>query len=121
MRINWNFRNLPSQGLRVVPVPARKSSWKALLGHLNLEVFLSQVKSKLFKEIKVSLKFSKFSQEEWRAVRSVAEDSSLVIKKADKGSCVVVWDRWDHIKEVEKQLRDSTVFEKINYNEKILS
>ena len=38
-------------------------------------------------------------QEYWRPVRSLAVDSTIVIKKADKGSYVVVWDRWDYIKE----------------------
>ena len=46
---------------------------------------------------------------------------SIVIKKADKGSCVVVWNRLDYVKEAEKQLGDSTVYEEINYNKKILS
>ena len=37
------------------------------------------------------------------------------------GSCVVVWDRWDYVKEAEKQLGDSTVYDEISYNKKILS
>ena len=64
--------------------------------------------------------YSNLSQEEWRAVRSLADDRSIVIKKADKGSCDVVWDRWDYIKEAEKQLGNSTVYGEINYNKKIL-
>ena len=51
MRTKWNFRNEPSQNFSVFPAFARKSSWKPPLGHLNLEVFLSQADSKLFKEI----------------------------------------------------------------------
>lgn len=39
-------------------------------------------------------------------MRSLAYDFSMIIKKADKGSCVVVWDRSDCIVEAEKQLRD---------------
>ena len=54
-------------------------------------------------------------------VRALADDRSIVIKKADKGPCVVVWDRWDYVKDAEKQLGDSTVYEEINYNKKILS
>ena len=67
------------------------------------------------------MRYSNLSQKEWRAVRSLADDRSIVTKKADKGSCVVVWDRWDYVKEAEKQLGDSTVYEEINYNKKILS
>ena len=42
-------------------------------------------------------------------VRSLANDRNIVIKKAGKGSCVVIWDRLDYIMEAEKQLSDKTV------------
>ena len=66
------------------------------------------------------MRYSNLSQEEWRAVNSFADDRSIVNKKADKGSCVVVWDRSDYIKEEEKQLGDSAIYKEINYNKKIL-
>ena len=40
-------------------------------------------------------------------------DKNIVIKGADKGSAVVVWDREDYIKEAEKQLGDSDVYEEV--------
>ena len=46
-------------------------------------------------------------KEEWLAMRRLAEDCSIVIKPADKGSCVVVWDRTDYLLEVGKHLSDS--------------
>ena len=49
------------------------------------------------------------SSEEWKALRGLADDRSIVIKKADKGSCVVVWCREDYIKEAERQLQDNMV------------
>ena len=49
------------------------------------------------------------------------DNRSIVIKKADKGSCVVVLDSWDYVKQVEKQLGDSTAYEELNYSKKILS
>ena len=39
---------------------------------------------------------SDFSGEEWKALRHLANDS-IVIKSADKGSSVVVWDRVDYL------------------------
>ena len=39
-------------------------------------------------------------------MRLLANDRSIVIKKADKGPCVVVWDREDYIAEASKQLND---------------
>ena len=37
-----------------------------------------------------------------------------MIKSADKGSAVVVWDREDYIKEAEKQLGDEQVYEEVS-------
>ena len=37
-----------------------------------------------------------------------------MIKSADKGSAVVVWDRKDYIKEAEKQLGDEQVYEEVS-------
>ena len=39
---------------------------------------------------------------EWEAIRSLAGDRCIVIKKADKGSCVVVFNRLDYLMEAEK-------------------
>ena len=36
-------------------------------------------------------------------------DKTIVIKGADKGSAVVVWDREDYIKEAENQLGDASI------------
>ena len=47
-----------------------------------------------------------------------ANDRSIVIKKADKGSCVAVWDRNDYIGEAEKQLSDENIY-KDNFKDKI--
>ena len=36
---------------------------------------------------------------------------TIVIKGADKGSAVVVWDRDDYIREAEKQLGDKEIYQ----------
>ena len=43
------------------------------------------------------------------------------IKKAGKGSCVVVWGRDDYLSEAEKQLCDKAIYKDVSFNEKILS
>ena len=53
-------------------------------------------------------------------MRALANDRSIVIKKADKGSCVAVWDRNDYIAEAEKQLSDENIYKDINFKDKIL-
>ena len=57
---------------------------------------------KIFELAETYLAYSNFSKEEWQAMRALANDRSTVVKKPDKGSCVVVWDRNDYIAEAEK-------------------
>ena len=64
--------------------------------------------------------YSNFTKEEWTTIKSLADDRSIIIKKADKGSCVVVWDRNDHIVEAEKQLRYKNIHKDINLSDNIL-
>ena len=82
---------------------------------------MSQIESELFKETSDCLRYSNVSQEEWQAVRSLADDRFLVIKKVDKGSFVVVWDRFDYVKEAEKQLADDKVYDEITYKKNVLT
>ena len=41
---------------------------------------------------------------------SLKDDKSIIIKGADKGAAVIVWDREDNIKETSKQLQDKEVY-----------
>ena len=53
-------------------------------------------------------KFSywKLKEEERQAVYSLRDDISIIIKEADKGSRIVVWDREDYLAEAKIQLKD---------------
>ena len=55
------------------------------------------------------------SREEWQA-----NDRSIVIKRADKGPCVVVWDRKDYLLEAEIQLSGTKVYRDVSNTENIL-
>ena len=72
-----------------------------------------------FKTVDSKLGYSNISKE-WQAMRALAEDRSIVIKNADKGSTVVVWERNDYILQAEKQLSDVHVYKDVSFNEKIL-
>ena len=45
-------------------------------------------------------------------MRGLAEDRNIVIKPADKGSFVVVWDREDYIAEADRQFKDNETYER---------
>ena len=41
------------------------------------------------------------------------DDLSIIIKKADKGSAMVVWDREDYLREANSQLSDQDVYREV--------
>ena len=51
-------------------------------------------------------------------MRSLQNDRSIVIKPADKGSAVAVWDRIDYLREAERQLSDGKTYEQIRITAK---
>ena len=120
MRTKWYFRNQPTPEFSESPVFSLKSIWKPPMDHPNVEVFLSQIKQEIFKEVQSPLGYSNLSKEEWKAVRSLANDCNIVIQKAGKGYCVVIWGRRDYIMEAEKQLNDKAVYKNVNFDKDLI-
>ena len=59
-------------------------------------------------------KYNNLTREERGSLFDLKNDKTIVIKGADKGSAVVVWDRDDYIQEAEKQLRDKEIYEEVS-------
>ena len=75
-------------------------------GHASLEILLIQLEKEFFtNELDHSLQ-SILSAEEWKALRNLASDRSIVIK----GSSVV-----------NEHLNDERVYKKVNFNKNILT
>ena len=53
-------------------------------------------------------------------MRSLPDDKQVVMKKADKSSCVVVLDRDDYLLEAERQLKDEEIYRSVTFNEKLI-
>ena len=84
-------------------------------------MFLSRFEKELFSsDISESIQ-SNISAEEWKALRGLAADKTIVIKGADKGSPVVVWDRSDYLQGVSTQLQDQNICEDVKFNKNILT
>ena len=56
------------------------------------------------------------SPEELEALKQLRNDNTIVFKKADKGSYVVIMNRDEYIAEVERQLNDTHFYEKLDEN-----
>ena len=123
MRIKLNSQNEPLEDFSDKPAFRPKPSWKPLPDHSGLELFLSQIEKDIFENlVKDSTPITlNMTKEERDALRVLADDRSIAIKKADKGPCVVVWCRDDYIKEAENQLKHNTVYKDVNFKETMLS
>ena len=102
-----------SENFGEVPVFNLKSKWQRPQGHPCLEVFINQIENELFELPKTNIKYSNLSREECNAKRSLVDDRNIIIKKAEKRSCIVMWGRNDYLMEAEKQLRDKKVYKEV--------
>ena len=78
--------------------------------YVALELYVNSLEEKLMKVQVPKNKFDNSTNSEGKALYG----KSIVIKSADQGSTVVVWDREDYIKEAEKQLGDEEVYEEVS-------
>ena len=58
-------------------------------------------------------KFNNLTKQEWHVLHNLKNDKTIVIKGADNGSAVLVWNREDYIKEAENQLGDTNIYEEV--------
>ena len=78
-----------------------------------IETYISSLEEKPL-DIDISKdKFNNPSKNERVVLYSLKNDNTLIIKGADKGSGVVVWDREDYLKEAHKELLDEEIYEEV--------
>ena len=99
------------------PFPYEKFRPKSTFNPRNkdtvIETYLSSLEERLL-DIDISSKrFNNLTKEERNALYNLRDDPTIIIKGADKGSAVVVWDRDDYLKEASKQLEDKDVYEEV--------
>ena len=120
MRLKWNFRD-ESENFSKVSVFNPKSRWQLPQGDSCFEAFLSQVENELFELPEADIKYCNLSWEEWNAITSLADDRNIIVKKADRGSFIIILSRNNYLTEAEKQLSDTKVYQEVSNNENILS
>ena len=67
-----------------------------------------------------SRRYNNLTKEERDALYSLRDDSSIIIKGADKGSVVFVWDREGNLKEAYEQLEDREVYGEVPHDPSVL-
>ena len=76
-----------------------------------IEFYLSRLEEEILSLDKIS--YSNLTKGERNALCSWWDDQSIIIKEADKGSGVVVWEREDCLAEAKKKLDDKEVYQEL--------
>ena len=114
MRLRWHFRNNEDEY-----VPDKdsnfktKSTWQPPKDDPVLENYLLLLEKEVMSVSPEGKNFSNLSSSEQLSLKQLKCDRNIVIKEADKGSGVVVWDRGDYISEANRQLVDMQVYEEV--------
>ena len=98
LRLMWHFRN----DERIFDCNTKfrpKSTFNPKNKDVIIETYLSSLEEKLLDIDIPKDKFNNLSKEERDALYFLRNDNTIVIKGAEKGSAVVVWDREHYLKE----------------------
>ena len=109
LRLRWHFRNC-EDNFSVNPFKP-KSTFHPKNEDVKIEMYLSRIEEEIMAIKAEGSNFSNLSASEKEALKNLRNDNSIVIKEADKGSGVVVWDKEDYLKEAYSQLSDTEVYE----------
>ena len=73
----------------------RKSKFNPKQKHDPMDNYLSRLQEEI-SPLNKKLNYSNQTKEERQATYSLTDDTLIIIKEADKGSGIVVWDREDY-------------------------
>ena len=98
------------------PLKPKTSNWTPPPGRFgSLDYYISKCRSEVNKlNFKRHLVTDNLTPGERAAIISLRQRTDIVIKPADKGGAVVVWDRNLYKQEAERQLSDSTFYERLD-------
>ena len=116
MKCKWHFRDEPSEEFSEVPAFRPKSTWKPPAGGPCVELISNKVEHELFSFLPGKPQSYNLTKEEWQALKNLKDERSIIIKPADKGSCVVVWDSEDYLAEGYKQLNVESIYVDIKHS-----
>ena len=97
LRLIWNFRNENNSFKKKSKSnPKRDVAIEMYLSHSHKEIL--SLKGKIF--------YSNLTKGGGNVLYLLCDDPSNIVKKVDKGSTVVVWDRKEYLREANSQLSD---------------
>ena len=109
LRLKWYFRNEENQFDLDQFKP--KSSLNLSNKDAAIEIYVSSLEEGFMRIEIPKDKYNNINSNELQPLYDLKNGKNVVIKGANKGSAVVVWDREDYIKEAEKHIGDVDVYE----------
>ena len=96
----------------LVKILLEKSKFDLKRKDAAIELYLSRLEEEI-SSLYYKVGYSNLRKRERDAIYSLKNDNSIIIKEADKGSAVVVWDRDDYLRETKNQLNNKNVYKKL--------
>ena len=95
--------------------PALKvpSSWTSLIRDTQLEMYLSELEEEILKIDETGQNYPNLTKVEREGLHDLMYDKNFVIKPADKGSAIVLWDKQGYLKECQLQLGNKSFYEEV--------
>ena len=90
-----------------------KNTWKPPNIHLSLDVFQRAFMLGLLKAKPKTLRHKNLTNQETLGLSALRDNPNIVIKKADKGSAIVVINTKDYLREGYRQLSDNDFYTKL--------
>ena len=108
LRLRWFFRE--EEGEFETNPFRPKSTFSPPKDDVAIEAYLSRLEEEILSISEHGKNYSNLTEEEQEALRTLKNDDTIIIKQADKGSGVVVWDREDYLREAENHLSNETAY-----------
>ena len=93
----------------------RKSTFTPSAGQdTYLDFYIEAIHQEILNSLPKRSRYTNISKEELHCLRRLSNDPDIIIKKADKSSTIVILNKNDYIREVERQLHNETYYEKLD-------
>ena len=88
IRLKMHYLDEPTPAFSEIP-----SSWTPLIHDTQLEMYLSELEEEILKIDEAGQNYPNLTKAECEALQDLMYDKNIVIKPADKGSAIVIWDK----------------------------
>ena len=104
------------ESYRFRPTPTHK--WTPTDVHHTVNTFIESFENQVKKDVKTCTRNhqNNLSKQEQKALQDLQKRDDIIIINADKGGAITILDTKDYVKEANRQLSDTSCYQKLQYN-----